>query len=1288
METGATQSGDYKPASGQKIKGRAPQPPFVRDVNEHKVIPTLETWSDQNILTMKGNLIKTTLDILVVLPNGEEQKITVHGSKPVMDLFVELCSQYHLNPAHHTFELKSGEPQESVNYKPNTLIGTLDVQKVLLKLKVPEEKKIKRPPPQIPEKTVRLVVNYLKAQKTVVRVNPEVPLRNIVPIICEKCEVSQECIVLLRDTFTGEKLELSKSLNDLGIKELYAWNNRRVLPAKTHSEPVVNYRETKVSPGYDTSVKEKKGLFGYFRTSKKNKAETSSRRSLDLGSGEYLKSILYRKQSLDEAAIVDSSRNLCSALPAPSLSLGNIQGATSSTVMKKRRAPPRPVISSFPGGEADREEKMPTRMSQSSLQLEVKKQKRRAPLPPPPKIPTRYNELQNKRESTIGNEQQVPQKPPRGNTRDPPQLVLPPPPSYPPPDKASMDSAALYHEADVTDPTQLVSKRNVQLSHTYKEDTVEETSFFSSCSMPKCKIDDTEIINLPPVIVPMAFPTDGINSTDKSIDVEKTSAEIDSVLVAKECSVNNATFKNDKSEIIKQRADGRMVEAKIENIDIASIQNVQLAADKSLAGAENIHNDSKSQSVFFEMKGASSPLLQKAENPSDVSSPVPVTIIDEVPKNYTIAHSNTEEKELFSKTEPNENIPVKLADLIKFFNRNTNIESASKECVGTSSYSSKNLSQKNSTGSIYEDTSDELNKSHLELKGASAKNPDEEESDSTQFPWRRHLSNRCKINRSKTGLTTFTVVPPKPKIRNINKIQSLYTGGIQIDDLGNLVKPNNGSPGKITVDATSKVTSFGRGKEYKRSNSMGKQTEELPLDQSVEAKSNINDKQPNKTSRTKPDCIRSLKTETWPIVDSSDETTVGSDEIKVPSNTSQFLGKTVLASAIVHMAPKQSSNDYLATTVANSNDLMQLKTIQGKQYEELNKTEGMKTEMDLFSKRCTVAAKYCPVELEPAKTKELYSTTFSFSKNVSNTTPSCADRRVSNIKTSEQNKTEQNKATNTTSGTFTTLTSNKNNLLEQEFVYDLVKDVTDREMTFAVIKKPSDQVRDPLFLSTPSTDTSATTFSSHVKSSDIPSIAMVSQTKYEDLGEAESKLCPNRIEDNIYNIFGTKTKIKSVVQKPPPKETSLHSTLMEAIRNAGGKYKLRKSTISESPKESKFMETKTERSALLAAIRGHSGVSMLRKISSFASEELQKFRNADIFKNKNNSAKQQQYGLPLALSPAQLRMRQYYPGMKDSVWNSRQALMEDLMETINAGTGKACLRKVPQSEKSYNSETL
>lgn len=80
------------------------------------------------------------------------------------------------------------------------------------------------------QKSVRLVVNYLKTQKAVVRVSPEVPLHNIIPAICEKCEVSQEHIVLLRDGITGEELELTKSLEELGIKELYAWDRKKGKP--------------------------------------------------------------------------------------------------------------------------------------------------------------------------------------------------------------------------------------------------------------------------------------------------------------------------------------------------------------------------------------------------------------------------------------------------------------------------------------------------------------------------------------------------------------------------------------------------------------------------------------------------------------------------------------------------------------------------------------------------------------------------------------------------------------------------------------------------------------------------------------------------------------------------------------------------------------------------------------------------------------------------------------------------------------------------------------------------
>lgn len=67
-----------------------------------------------------------------------------------MDLLVELCLQNHLNPSHHALEIRSSETQQPLSFKPNTLVGTLNVHTVFLKEKVPEEK-VKPAPPKAPE---------------------------------------------------------------------------------------------------------------------------------------------------------------------------------------------------------------------------------------------------------------------------------------------------------------------------------------------------------------------------------------------------------------------------------------------------------------------------------------------------------------------------------------------------------------------------------------------------------------------------------------------------------------------------------------------------------------------------------------------------------------------------------------------------------------------------------------------------------------------------------------------------------------------------------------------------------------------------------------------------------------------------------------------------------------------------------------------------------------------------------------------------------------------------------
>lgn len=181
-------------------------------------------------------------------------------SKPLMDLLVTLCAKYHLNPSSHTLELVTTN-KKNTKLKPNALIGTLDPEKIILKPK--GEDKNKKMGPQMPEvhehlntmlthtqhhsfpflltvqilikvtlfffipqATVRMVINYKKTQKTILRVNPRVPLAEHLPAICEKCEFDIETTVLSRDVHSLAPLDLSSSLNDYVIREVYARDTR------------------------------------------------------------------------------------------------------------------------------------------------------------------------------------------------------------------------------------------------------------------------------------------------------------------------------------------------------------------------------------------------------------------------------------------------------------------------------------------------------------------------------------------------------------------------------------------------------------------------------------------------------------------------------------------------------------------------------------------------------------------------------------------------------------------------------------------------------------------------------------------------------------------------------------------------------------------------------------------------------------------------------------------------------------------------------------------------------
>ncbi|KAF5903995.1 protein cordon-bleu isoform X4, partial [Clarias magur] len=254
---GLLESRDFLKAGTRKMKAHAPPPPPVPQPAPRKIFRNAVPDGGAEPDT-KENVPQSSVDLQITLPNGYETVVTVDGRKALMDVLVDLCAQYHLNPAEHTMELASVEGQ-SISFKPNTVLGTLHAGSAIINERSPEERLRRKPAPKVPEKTVRLVVNYHRGQKAVVRVSPLVPLQTLVPSICQKCEFNPARVLLLRDAVSRHELDLRKSLAELEIRELYVLD------------------QTLGSLNSDTqSGGEKKGLLGLFSFNRRKSKGLSS----------------------------------------------------------------------------------------------------------------------------------------------------------------------------------------------------------------------------------------------------------------------------------------------------------------------------------------------------------------------------------------------------------------------------------------------------------------------------------------------------------------------------------------------------------------------------------------------------------------------------------------------------------------------------------------------------------------------------------------------------------------------------------------------------------------------------------------------------------------------------------------------------------------------------------------------------------------------------------------------------------------------------------------------------
>uniref|UniRef100_A0A8C9MR97 Cordon-bleu WH2 repeat protein n=1 Tax=Serinus canaria TaxID=9135 RepID=A0A8C9MR97_SERCA len=1294
------------------MKARAPPPPnqpsaASRIQSEPKSPAETAVTSDQSLVSMKENMINRLVDFTVVLPSGVEQKCTMQGSKAVMDVLVDLCSQYRLNPSQHSLELKSSGIQQVLSYKPNTLIGALDVQTVLLKEKIPEEKP-KRPLPRVPEKSVRLVVNYLKTQKAVVRVSPEVPLHNIIPAICEKCEVSQEHIVLLRDGITGEELELTKSLEELGIKELYAWDRKK--------EP-----NRKASVSSDAIEKEKTRLLGLFNADRRSSKGFST-------------------------APNSPSVNSRSSSLGSSLSLGSISGMTANPEVKKRRAPPPPVATPvLPNTEARGQQRTAAQTSQGASLNDLRKKKRRAPLPPAasapptPAIPNRTEDREDKRKSTMESPLSA-----HDNVSVVDDTVL----ELSEVEETASESSCFASEDTTEDsgvvssPSDIVSLesqndsmklRDIKLVNGYTDPAEAD----AVCGTETGPVQNAHCDSLGPdraalsrqdeatalakhenedTFIAAQFQQaladldedleaeDGVTNSDSDYTSEALSPHVRKVEAAHDVSISvPVTIIDDAPDVsISNSYENQEVEIKVS-------QNISANVNDSV-NARNFTNKNNNAGSFDKGHTDGGALYKDLiyQQPSENEFiHLPVEQRRDMFESLTSSFEKRNEKNL--RLEPSPKHSVKSEEC------KSKLSPSHAKAMAEISTAKEKLNPVNECSS--KERSLKKSKSELEIKWPPAKKP-EVEVPSTPA-WCHRAQNSGSSYEPKMGLTTFKVVPPKPEVRHFDRGASVSTGAIKIDELGNLIGPNTSVSKHVQGFSSdeSEEIHIGRVKAFWRSSSMEKQSddsaEHFPKKSAVTTNSKPftikHEHKPVSPSAPKPAAPQTVTTQVAERQFENERTkpALSVTQSQVTPLAAPAVSKDKLELPFIK-PHRRTSSQYVASAIARHINATTFKsdTMEYNEKDENKQGAGeVKNEVEVSPKSCIIVAKYSPVETESAETRETLSSIFACSQKASHRfTPgdnSGMENKVVNIRAPNQatpvsfykknatvplikSSSKDNNSAEDDNGL-----NSKQSVAEKKTVFDQKCETLTHTNSASSLKSPDLQGVPSSFSSslrvTKWRPTNGVQVSSLKASPELNGAAANAESEQEEKPDDPDVNTVGELDFNVQtNIFGPKKKFKPVIQKPVPKDTSLHSALMEAIQTGGGKEKLRKvsnGALNGSHGKPSYTEPENERSALLAAIRGHSGTSKLKKISSLASQELQRFRDAEQSSQKAEDLQEEQLCVPPAPAqpppPPPIQLSAAAPKSSATASGNPVEARQALLEAIRSGAGAAKLRKVP-----------
>lgn len=459
------------------------------------------------------------------------------------------------------------------------------------------------------------------------------------------------------------------------------------------------------------------------------------------------------------------------------------------------------------------------------------------------------------------------------------------------------------------------------------------------------------------------------------------------------------------------------------------------------------------------------------------------------------------------------------------------------------------------------------------------KDGDHESSTSALPPWSHHGQTSGGSYGLRHGLTTYKIVPPKSEMRCYDRDVSLSTGAIKIDELGNLVSPHmNGSR---TISHSSAIVEtdaqpIGKVKEFWRLNSVEK---------CLNGPAECTAKRPTSITTTatpaRPQQDNVLKAAfTLPTPqqqpapeehgahleeESSQPRPAGSCHVKVPA---------AHPTEVTFLKPqRRTSSQYVASAIAkkmgppkvHADVVRPHKKTAEKGHEEPKPVRPPPTGKDSDAPNLCSEARQLEhgsdqgsvclssnsgVQM-PAGDHPRLEVSSSYGKSSTQDCPAAVHRNSNflPVRSSQRDHVSVGPSCGfngkqTTSNQKTSLPSNPTQAPERTPPPPLL--LAEARNSGRILMNGSARASgncEPPHRPKESSPTSYIILQTEEKPSPLT-------TDVQDTEDAPSS-----------SIFGPKKKFKPVVQRPLPKDTSLHSALMEAIHSSGGRDKLRKVNV-------------------------------------------------------------------------------------------------------------------------------